>query len=158
MDLGSPGRCVLRAPCQHNISTCPNLDLQYPYPHQSSCWPRCTELSPTAAGIARWSTLRSTQDPPSSSARPRSRSRDPSSAVVLVRFSPTALACPYSPRAPRSPACLTSGGYATAGTSCAAPGRPESVKPLDTRSWSPTPIRWPRSSNNDSRGSSNQGP
>jgi hypothetical protein len=46
---------------------------------------------------------------------------------VLVRFSPTALAC------------LASGGYATAGTSGAASSWPETVKSLDAWSWLPTP-------------------
>jgi hypothetical protein len=100
-------------------------------PHQISCQSWCTELSPTAVGIARRSTIWSARDPPPSSTGPRSRSRDPSSNIVLIRFYPTALACLDRVRTPRSLTRLAFSDYATTGMSGTAPGWTETVKSLD---------------------------
>jgi hypothetical protein len=145
MDLGSSEPLLVGPPRLHDArlvqpSPMPKPKHRIPIPpHRSSCRSRCTGVYPIAAGIAHYSTLRFARDPPPSSARPRSRSCDPSSAIVLIRFSPIVLACPDRSRSPRSPARLAPCGYATTGASGAAPGRLETVKSLDARSWPPTP-------------------
>jgi hypothetical protein len=145
MDLGSLEPLLVRHPHLHRTRPVqpspvpkPKHTISIP-PHRSSCRPLCTVLSPIVAGIACWSTLRSARDPPLLSARPRSCSRDPSFAIVFITFSPIVLACPDRTRSPRSPTRLASCGYTTAGASDAAPGRLETVKSLDARSWLPTP-------------------
>jgi hypothetical protein len=108
----------LQNPFSSKVMSRPSMPLP---PHRSSCRLRCPRLFPTAVRIAHRSTLRSAWDPHCRLPTLGPVLANRSSTTVFIGFSSMALACPDSPRTPRSPAHLASGDCAIAGMSDAAP-------------------------------------